>query len=319
MKRSFYILTFKKFTKISVSISLAMILSTITINYYVDPFGLHGNSSKERRVYINEKTTKYLHSFNYIPNNFNGILVGSSISDQMMNTRNIDNYKIYNMSMDAANISELKFAIDNVFKYGDIKALIIGLDPYITRSSGTKSSQIDKKEYYGTLGSLFIFKYYFNKYIWSSDKDNKKYWDSYWGYIRNDNRTDGTSKEINDAFKKYDNMDMQSHLNINNIAFQELSDILDEARAENIKVLAYFHPLPKKLFNHKKYSSEYKKYRKKIETLLDRNYDIIVDFNKDEYNYISGNDDSYIDSIHLSEIGANKIISSLSRALNSSR
>jgi hypothetical protein len=308
-------LTFKKFTLTTIWF---VILSTLLIaltNYVRDPFGLHGSSGQERRVYIDEKTTKYLYSFNYVPNNFNGILVGSSVSDQWIDTKMIEGYKVYNMSMDGGNISELKFAIDNMFKYGGLKVLIIGLDPYITRNHGRKSSQINEKEYLSTLGSFLVFEYYVNKYIWSSKSDDLKFGDSYWGYIKNDNSTSGTLKAIDKRLNQFDSLDFVKFMNVDNIALDELSSVLEHARSENIQVLAYFHPLPKRIFNHSKYVVNYRQYRLKIDPLLDYEKDIIIDFNGDSYAYITENEKNYVDSIHLSKAGGKSVVEVLNMAL----
>lgn len=247
-------MTSKKFVKKTLLIIIGIIIFVISTNIYINEFGLFGNvKNKQYRVYVDEKTTKYLYSFNYIPSNFDGILVGPSLSDQMMNTQKIENHKIYNLSMDGGNISELKFAIDNVLKFGNIKTFIICLDPYITKNSGTKSSQINKKEYYGSLGSLFIIKYYVKKYLeYKKMGTNSIYYDSYWGYTDNEyaKKDEDSTLNINKNLSSLDNNNYDySSLKIDKVAYNELKEVIERVRKNNIKIVAYYYPTPKKYLN----------------------------------------------------------------------
>ena len=311
MNRSSYILTFKSFVKQFLVIFFVFIISFISFSIYKNEFGLLGNNkNKNIRIYTDEKTTKYLLSFNHIPNNFNGILVGPSLSDQMMDTKKLSNdFDIYNLSMDGGNISELKYAIDNVLKYGDMKLFIICLDPYITKNHGTKSSQINPKEYYSSFASISVIKYYVKKYLDIKKADKSIFYDSYWGYTDNaySKKDINSTEKINKKLSSFDNSNFDT-LNIDKTAYLELADILSTVRKKNIPIIAYYYPIAKRKFMHTKYNSNYIKYRREIDKLLDYKKDIIIDFAQNEYDYIRDNDDSYSDGIHLSKKGANKII-----------
>ena len=311
-------MTFKAYSKQFLIISAMVIISTIGVNIYLNEFGLIGNQkNKDIRIYADEKTSKYLLSFNYIPNNFNGILVGPSLSDQMMDTKKLsDNYEIYNLSMDGGNISELKYAIDNVLKYGNIKLFIISLDPYITKNSGTKSSQINPKEYYSTFGSIFTAKYYLKKYRDIKKGDKSIYYDSYWGYTDNEyqKKDENSTELINKALSSFESSDF-NHLNIDKMAYTELSDILTNVRDKNIQIMAYYYPTAKRKFEHPVYNQHYLKYRIEIDKLLDYDRDIVVDFSQNKYDYIRSNDDSYSDGAHLSRKGANKLLKVLNEKI----
>jgi len=311
-------LTFKSFTKQFLIISVISIIFVISFNIYKNEFGLFGKQkNKNIRIHFAEKSSKYLLSFNYIPNNFNGILVGPSLSDQMMDTKKLSTYDIYNMSMDGGNISELKFAIDNILKYGKIKLFIICLDPYITKNSGRKSSQINNKEYLGTLGSLFTVKFYLHRLMNLKKKGNQNiYFDSYWGYTDNeyDKKDQNATLNINKKLKSLDDRNYNiDSLKIDKQAYTELKDILYDVRKENIKIIAYYYPRPKRIFEHPLYHKEYLKYRKKIDKLLKYNIDTVIDFETNKYNYIRDNDNSYSDGGHLSRKGANKLLKVLNK------
>jgi len=69
------------------------------LNYRINAFGLFGDvRGKVYRSYLNQdREAKYLYSLNYIPSNFNGILVGSSISGNW-DTGGIQSARTYNLS-----------------------------------------------------------------------------------------------------------------------------------------------------------------------------------------------------------------------------
>jgi hypothetical protein len=301
----------KLFTKQFLTIIILSIISLVTFNIYKNEFGLFGNKqNKDIRIYASEKTSKHLLSFNYIPKNFNGILVGPSLSDQMMDTKKLSNkYDIYNLSMDSGNISELKYAIDNVLKYGNIKIFIICLDPYITKDSGTKSSQINPKEYYSSFGSIFNIKYYLKKLINNRKGENSVFYDSYWGYTdyaytnKDINSTKRINQSLNEIVKNKD-----YNINIDKVAYNELQQILSDVRKKDIQVIAYYYPRPKRIIDNIYYQKAYNIYQKKIKQLLNYKNDTIINFSQNKYNYIRDDDSNYSDRIHLSRKGANNIM-----------
>lgn len=251
---------------------------------------------------------KHLFSFKYIPENFDGILVGPSLSDIMMDTKRIKSHKIYNLSMNAANISELKIVIDNVLDFGDIKTMIICIDPYITKNSGMKSSQINSKEYIGSLGSIFSIKHFYTKYIYNK-KENDEFFDSYWGYINNKHNTKdlNSTEEINKVVESLDSKKYDlSSLAIDERAYNELDKVLKKVRDKNINLIVYHYPTPYRILNHPLYAKYYKEYRKNIDKLT--NSIEVIDMTSMDYRYISDNDDSYSDRGHLSEKGAYKVL-----------
>ena len=71
-------MTSKQFLLRYITITLSFILLIVFINYYIDIYGLF-RGKKERTIYINERTTKNLLSMRYVPENFEGIIIGPSL------------------------------------------------------------------------------------------------------------------------------------------------------------------------------------------------------------------------------------------------
>jgi hypothetical protein len=123
-----------------VVIMLLFMVMSVSVNRFND-YGLFEDvTGKSFEVMGNERTDKLLFSFNYIPNNFEGILIGPSLSDNL-NTKDIKDYKIYNASINGGNVTELRKIVDTIAMFNNnIRFIIICLDPYITKDSGMKTT-----------------------------------------------------------------------------------------------------------------------------------------------------------------------------------
>ena len=106
------------------------------MNYRINIYGVFGNTAgKKLVVYDNERTTKYLFSYNYIPGNFDGLLVGTSISDENWDTSHIAGMRVYNASINGGNISEEDLLLSNVLRRGHPRLIMFVIHPYLTESS----------------------------------------------------------------------------------------------------------------------------------------------------------------------------------------
>lgn len=287
------------------------------MNYFVNEFGLFGDvRGKEFRVYAFEKSTKYLFSYNYIPTNFDSILIGTSASSLNFDSRSIKNTKTYNLSMNGTNISELDKPIDNILKLGNIKTLFVCLIPSLTATHGMQSSQINSKDYLGSISSDFIIRYYYYKYKAIVKPQEDIFKNSYWGYTENStimNMLEPTS-EIN----REHNLILakgEEYFVVDSIALNELKDMLAKVRKSKIKIFAFYYPYPKRLFETEDFKNGYNIYKNKIDTALDYEKDIVVNFNDDTFNYIRENDLNYFNSHHVSKKGAEKMIKEINSRL----
>lgn len=133
-------MTFKTFFIRLLAISLVIAALVVLFNFYMNEYGLFGDArGKSIKIYGNERTAKYLLSLNYIPSNFNGLLIGSSVSDNI-DSKGFVGYRIYNASINAATVAELRILVENVLKKGDLKCVIISLYPILTSSNEKRTS-----------------------------------------------------------------------------------------------------------------------------------------------------------------------------------
>ena len=85
-----------------------LLLIVVLVNMSIDIYGIF-RSTKGRHlvVYGDERIAKYLLSERYVPENFDSLLIGSSVSANW-NTQGIDSFRAYNESIEGGNIVEEK-------------------------------------------------------------------------------------------------------------------------------------------------------------------------------------------------------------------
>ena len=135
-------------------ITTVLLLSSIVAsNYYLDFYGIYGDSKgRELRIYTNDRLSKYLLSLNYIPSNFDGLLIGSSATESYDLTK-ADNFRVYNVSFAAANATEQKIIADNVFSVAPMKIVIFSMNPILTFRHGTLTNSMLPREKWRALFS----------------------------------------------------------------------------------------------------------------------------------------------------------------------
>ncbi len=303
----------KKFVVAYILISLSVIVLIMGVNYYIDIYGLFRNK-KDRKVYINERTSKYLLSLKYVPENFEGFIVGPSLSANL-NPAVINNFRIYNASIMGANISELDYLIDNFIEKGHMKFAIICLGPYLVKDHGKKSSSIDPREYYGALGSTNLLKTYLlyevrkhniapNRY--APNLHNSVGWNNFELEMPNLNSKKAIEQKV--IGKDY------GHVDIDSIAFVELDNTIKKLRANNIKVIGYFSPVPYDLYQIGK--PFYQNFENKVGGLFNEK-DILLNLNDEKYSAENKDYDIFIDHGHLSAKGQSFVLNILDSTLKS--
>lgn len=299
-------MTSRNFTRyIFLSLS-GLIFIFIGINIYINSFGIFFNSLNLKKIYTDERTTKHLFTYNYIPNNFDSVLIGPSLSDIEMDTKKLANGNIYNLSLNSGNISELKILVDNVIRTKKLKSIIICLDPYIFKDSGRKTSKINDYEIFSSIGSMLNIKLYLYKILYDLNLKYNVYSNSEYGYRKNDPGVNFTDTEV---LKK------ERTINIDDKALDEFSNLLETLRSNNTKIYAYFYPRYYLEFKNITYKKQYDEFVKRISVFFTYQ-DIVWNFNDKEYLYINSNFSSYSDGTHLSINGANNILKVIQGKLN---
>jgi hypothetical protein len=288
-----------------------IVIATVALNIYIDIFGLFLGRT-DRKVYTNERTSKYLLSFRYIPKNYDGFILGPSLSANLDPTQ-IQNFKIYNASIMGANISDLHYLVNNMITKGNMKVAIICLDPYLTKEFGKKNATIDPKEYFGALGSVNLVKTYgmfcvrkFNLFPSRFAPDLID--------VNGRNNFELEMKEVDSKKAIEEKVRLKKHeaTEINPKSYEELAQVIAELRAKNIQLVAYFSPIPYPIFSIGK--DKYTEFESKMSKLFNQD-DILLNLNDEKYKAITSDYATFIDHGHLSTSGQAFVLSEIQSKL----
>jgi hypothetical protein len=288
-----------KFLKYFSVITILLIVGFVALNIYIDIYGLFLGRTN-RKVYVNERTSKYLLSYRYIPENYDAIIVGPSLSANL-NPSYIRNYNAYNASVMGANISELKYLLDNVLERGNLKLVVICLDPYLTKDFGKKSASIDPKEYYGALGSTNLLKTYLmyavrhyellpNKY--AKDIITQNGWNNFGLEMKGLDANKIIAEKIEQRRYEAPKFD--------NRAYEELRGVIEKLKSKDVKIVAYFTPIPYPLYSIGR--KDYEFFEEHMKKLFSKE-DIVINLNSEKYKTTTSDYSIFIDHGHLSASG----------------
>jgi hypothetical protein len=302
-RRSFSTLTSKRFLLVVASLVFGVALPLVVANLVLDEFGLFW-PHETRRIWTLEKTSKYLLSFRYIPSHFDGLLIGPSFSDGLMDTRALPG-RIYNASMDAADASELRPVAMNAIDRGRMKVLILCISPYLTKDHGMKGPQIDAKEYWGSVFSWLPFEVEAARIEIRTGRIADSFRGSEWGMGNLIPRKVYSWRQ----FEQVESADAPE-TRVDPQAYAELGAILQAARNRGVKIYAYFYPYSYWSLESVVDSGEWRRYQARMRALFEQR-DVVWDMTEPQYDYIRRDAACYTDG-HLSEAGARLVLSDIS-------
>ena len=287
-------------------ITTVLLLSSIVAsNYYLDFYGIYGDSKgRELRIYTNDRLSKYLLSLNYIPSNFDGLLIGSSATESYDLTK-VDNFRVYNVSFAAANATEQKIIADNVFSVAPMKIVIFSMDPYLTFRHGTLTNSMLPREKWRALFStqalttqaVALIYSLFGK--WSTTDA--------WGKKR-------LAIDSNPE-NQWPNLNFSVYLRTNEDAFDEYENLIKTARLQGARVIGFNPPMYSKKYQLEK--DLYDSYTRRASSIFMPN-EKIIDFMASKYDAYNNNSLYFTDGYHLSSVGVEFFSSELVKAINES-
>lgn len=304
-------MTSKRFFYLALSLSTVIMLSFVLFNYSRDDYGLFGDGTRPLKIYgKQERLPKYLFSYRYIPENFEGIIVGPSLTDNL-DPELIKNRKIYNASIYGGNATELRLLVENALRHPESKLefLILCLDPYFTKDAGRKTSHIDPREYLGSLGSVDTIRLYYNQVMVKAGFI-PNYYNEYGCFDFTLEKPNKDARPyITDAAQKPSS---RQKIEINPQAFEDIRQIIATAHENGLKVFAFYFPRPHGLYLLRQ--EHYRDYQSKINSLFEPD-DLVWDFNSEDYLDFSTDYRNYSDEAHLSKQGATTLLREIEKKL----
>jgi hypothetical protein len=285
--------------------TVLLLASIVASNYYLDFYGIYGDSKgRELRIYTDNRLSKYLLSLNYIPSNFDGLLIGTSATESYDLTK-VDNFRVYNVSFAAANATEHKIIADNIFSVAPMKIVIFSMNPYLTFRHGTLTNYILPREKWRALFStqalitqaVALIDSLFGK--WSTTDA--------WGKKR-------LSIDSNPE-NQWPNLNYSDYLRTNEDAFDEYENLIKTARLQGARVIGFNPPMYSKKYQLEK--DLYDSYTRRASSIFMPN-EQIIDFMASKYDTYNNNSLYFIDGYHLSSVGLEFFSSEFVKAINES-
>jgi hypothetical protein len=294
---------------------VAMAFISVALHVALDIYGLFRPvAGREIRIYHEERISKYLLMQRYVPANFNGLIIGTSLSDNLdITTSNaqLKKLRFYNGSMMGANISEVRKVAEAGIA-GGIRNMIFCVSPYQFKNAGAKEVQLDAKLYYGALGSWNLYETYAIALIRALELAPHK-------FPKQHINADG----VNNFTERYRADDVRERIHqvagihggqdfiIDAEALAEFRLLIEALKKSNVNLLVYFHPVPEELYTAQ--SDAYGKFESLVRDVV-ANDKVIVDMNAPAWETFTNDYTNYIDNGHLSEQGQAKVTVSIMEA-----
>ncbi len=309
-------MTFKQFlfrTLATTFIGLMAIMGWVALD---NEFALFGDATGLKRMPVSrewERWAKYLYTFNYIPSNFQGIILGPSLADNIDPSR-IGGWPIYNASINGGNITELGLILKNAIEQeGRLEFVVICIDPYITKDSGKKTNYLGKQDFWSALGSVELYRYYFDKFRLEA-RGGRSYYNEYGYYNFNIYKDQQDTEQAIEAALNQGRRWGTDQFKTDPQAIRDLKAAVDLAHANDIRVFAYYYPRPHIIFNEKR--EFYKEYHRQVDPIFDAE-DVVWDFNDPRYEVFTRDYSNYCDHCHLSAQGAIYMTDEIARKIRS--
>ncbi|EPR67446.1 hypothetical protein [Cyclobacterium qasimii] len=238
---------FKKYFQVLLLGFAGILLVFGFLNFFLDVFGLFGFKDKDKvRVYGEERFSKYLMTFEYVPQNFEGMILGPSLSANL-NPSHIQDKNYFNVSLMGARMDNILALASNVIENnGTIKEAIVCIHPYVTTNTGEEDSDLMSPDtYWKALGSVNLLRVYglgiirnFN--LWPNKYPKNQYntngSNSFEALFRVADVADRITKEVN-------NVDV-SEFEIGISQRKDFEKLMTLFQTNNIRTFVYYHPVP---------------------------------------------------------------------------
>jgi len=274
------------------------------LNYRINAFGVFGDvHGKTYRSYLNQdREAKYLYSLNYIPSNFDGVLVGSSISGNW-DTGKIQAARTYNLSIVDATMTEEKILADNILAKGKVRLVLFCVYPRMVHTHGRRTAYMQHKDYWTALGSEQLLKEYKN-HILAREGHLRPFFDEF-GVLDLSN-LERNADQMKAVYRRYH----RDPIVIDETAFGEYAALVEEARARGARVVAFIPPHFVDVWN----TPDYADFLARMNALF-RPDELLIDFNERQYDKFRSNPENFYDGVHIATKSTGFLVSEINARL----
>lgn len=213
-------------------------------NFRLDPLGVFAIGPSERRISIpitNERFVKYMLAQNYIPNNFDALLIGGSNSDNLPVDVTSEE-TIYNGSLNASNVQEMLPLVERATRDSEVKTIYYCLSPYQFKNAYYKTNVRMETVGREAWGSITLLRFYSAR-------------SGLLGPAKAHNNASGVMHDdfylpFTNWWEKYETSQQRAPKTFPFAlgAAQQLSEIGRLCRERNIRLVPFLHPRPVLLY-----------------------------------------------------------------------
>ena len=283
---------------LTIAVAAGTALLTIALNMSLDIYGIfrdpHG---RKLDVYGDERIAKYLLSERYVPENFNAVLIGSSVTANWK-TRNIEGLRVYNESLRGGNIVEEKAVMEQALSRPGIRVAFLLVHPFMTSSHEFETVPLTPRENIGALGSqslLDAYKDVIRSRYRPGDRD-----DHFDEFGTNDYEPPSKLNATLTAMMK-----PGADFAVDDVALQAYGQLVSDLRTHGIQIVFLIPPVSQRILDIKR--DAFLKYDRMILT-LEKPGDSILGFSSEKFDSSLGRNENFSDGVHLTRAGAARLI-----------
>jgi hypothetical protein len=284
-----------------------VLLATATIaglNAAVDIYGLYRPArGRHLPVLGDARVAKYLLSMRYVPESFNAILSGASVSANW-DVTGIRSLRVYNESLNGGNIIEEKSLIQAALERPGIRVVFLLVDPSLTFSHEFRTVELKPSLKFSALGSLSL---------WSAYKDMANIWlrriPQEFDYAGTETFFEQRS-EMNIYMKQMWNA---QDFTLDPLALQARQDLIAALRAHGVKLVFVVPPTSEQLLQTKRAQME--RYLRRMRAEIGPG-GLWIDFLSQEYTDLCAKGANFSDGVHLTADGARQVVAYMDTAVN---
>lgn len=291
---------------LAIGFTAAISSLVIAINLAFDPWGLyHAPRSRKLPVYGDGRVGKYLLNTRYVPANFNGILVGSSMTANW-NMGLLQQARIYNESLDAGTVLEEKMLVDRVLQRPGIEVAFLVQDPYFTHESAFRTVTLTPQLWRASLGSDNLLNVY-------KDMVREKLGKPFTSIGANGNeRFDHLPPKLNATLQQL--WQSRTAFAVDPAADTAYRELVAMLRVHHVQIVFIMPPVFEGILEPKR--AELQDYVRRFAACRQPG-DLVIDFNASEFQDFRSRRENFFDGIHLVSGAADQIVMLLSRQIDS--
>ena len=303
-------MTSKAFLLRLAAIVVVVTAGAVSLNVWLDLYGLfRGGRGRNLKVYGEERNCKYLFSYRYLPENFDALMLGSSVSDNIP-VKTVGGLRIYNASLNGGVITEAKNLGTIALRRGHFRLLLLSLHRYMMESAGEKTNFMVPQRYWGALGSMQLYTASFS-YLMDRAGIRHCAFDSN-GAQAYGPSTPKTRRDIAKIADQFAAGQGYWKFSVNPKAFQDLKDLIGVAHERGAIFVAFTPPMPTPM--QKATSHALAEFDNEVRKAFGAD-DVFIDMNQPAYYSISDDYDNFREAAHLSDRGAQLVADELDRTV----